>query len=391
VNCKERDRTLDYQKEKSVKISKLGKVAVVAAVSIALAVPTLTSASAASKWSTASSVAAGGGAGALRSACKAEGALNIIATPGDWANYQEIFDGFTAKYGVKINSDNPNGNSQYEVDTANSLKGTMRSPDVFDLSAAIGTKYIDIFAPYKVANWANIPNVGVKDSQGRLTPNYTGLMMVGYDSSLGTVTKLDDLKGAAFKGKVALNGDPTKANAGLNGVLMASLANGGSFSDISKGVTWFKQLKDVGNFINVDPTPASIASGQTPVVFDWSYNQKSVIDKFAAVGKTWKTFVPKNASVGAFYEAGISAWAPHPACARAWMEYLYSTAGQNAWAKGGASPVLWAKLLSTHLASAEAISVIGSTRTVPNSATLEQATTALTYLKANWAAAVGTR
>mgnify|MGYP006268052229 CR=1 FL=1 len=374
-----------------MKISKLGKVGLVAAVSVAIAIPTFSTATAASKFDTAKSASEAGGMAALRTQCKREGALNIIATPGDWANYQEIFDGFTAKYGVKINSDNPNGSSQYEVDTSNSLKGTTRAPDVFDLSAAIGSTNITIFAPYKVQNWDTIPNVGLKDPQGRLTPNYTGVMMVGYDGDLGTVTKLDDLKGSAFKGTVALNGDPTKANAGLNGVFMVAIANGGSFNDLSKGVAWFKALKDAGNFINVDPSPATIASGQTRVVFDWSYNQKSVIDKFAEAGKTWKTFLPKNASVGAFYEAGISAWAPHPACARAWMEYLYSPAGQNAWAKGGASPVLWAKLVKTHLASAEAIKVVGNSTAVPASASLDQATAALTYLKANWAAAVGTR
>lgn len=376
-----------------MKLSKLAKTIAVATFATAVAIPSFTSATAAapSIFSTAKSASEAGGMAALRSQCKREGQLNIIATPVDWANYGEIIDGFKAKYGVKIDSNNPDGSSQDEIDAANSLKGTMRSPDVFDVGTAVGYKYIDThYAPYKVANWNDIPT-DKKDPQGRLTSNYTGLMMVGYDASLGTVNSLDDLKGAAFKGKVALNGDPTKASAGLNGVFMVSIANGGSFADISKGVAWFKSLKDIGNFINVDPSPATIASGQTPVVFDWSYNQKSVIDKFAAAGKQWKTFAPKNAAVGSFYNAGISTWAPHPACARLWMEYLFTPAAQNAWAKGGASPILWAKMVKTHLASDAAIAVIGKGTSVPNSATLDQQKAAVAYLTANWAAAVGTR
>ena len=150
-------------------------------------------------------------------------------------------------------------------------------------------------------------------------------------------------------------------------------------------------MKDIGNFINVDPSPATIASGQTPVVFDWSYNQKSVIDKFAAAGKQWKTFAPKNAAVGSFYNAGISTWAPHPACARLWMEYLYTPAGQNAWAKGGASPVLWTQLLKTNLASSDGKATIGTGRIVAASPNTAQIVKARDYLKTAWAAAVGAK
>jgi len=376
-----------------VKFTKIAKVTLVTLAAMAIALPTLGNANAApaTKFASATNLNEAGGIGNLVLGCKKEGQLNIIATPVDWANYGEIIDAFKAKYGVKIDSNNPDGSSQDEIDAANSLKGTMRSPDVFDVGTAVGYKYIDThYSPYKVAAWNDIP-ADKKDPQGRLTANYTGLMMVGYDGSLGTITSLDDLKGAAFKGKVALNGDPTKASAGLNGVFMVSIANGGSFGDISKGVAWFKSLKDIGNFINVDPSPATIASGQTPVVFDWSYNQKSIIDKFAAVGKKWKTFAPAKAAVGSFYNAGISAWAPHPACARLWMEYLYTAPAQNAWAKGGASPVLWPSLINNKRASQAAIAVIGKGTSVPSSATLDQQKAAVAYLTANWAAAVGTR
>jgi putative spermidine/putrescine transport system substrate-binding protein len=376
-----------------VKFNKLTRSAVVLSVAAVLAVPTFaaTSANAASKASTWTTAKDAGGLKGLEAACKKEGQLNIIATPRDWANYGEIIDNFKKVYKVKIDSNIPDGSSQDEIDQANKLKGTKRSPDVYDIGTTVGYKYIDThYAPYFVSNWAQIPNEK-KDPKGRLTANYTGVLTVGYDGALGTITKLDDLLDPKFKGVVALNGDPTKASAGLNGLFMTSIANGGSFNDISKGVEWFKKLKAAGNFINVDPTPATIESGQTRVVFDWTYNAKSVTDKFKAVGKSWKTFTPAGAAVGSFYNVGVSSWAPHPACGRLWMEYVLSPAGSNSWAKGGAVPALWPWMIKGKTASADAIAVIGSGTSVANSANADQLTAANTYLVANWAAAVGTR
>ena len=57
---------------------------------------------------------------------------------------------------------------------------------------------------------------------------------------------------------------------------MAALANGGSADDITKGIDFFNELNTAGNFLPLDPTDATIKSGQTPVVIDWSYNQASV-------------------------------------------------------------------------------------------------------------------
>ena len=278
-----------------MKFNKFTRSAVVLSVAAALAVPTfaITSASAASKASTWTSAKQAGGIAKIAAACKKEGQLNIIATPVDWANYGEIIENFKKKYKVKIDSNIPDGSSQDEIDQANALKGTKRSPDVFDMGTTVGYKYIDThYAPYKVTNWAKIP-ANLKDPQGRLTPNYTGVLTIGYDGALGTITKLDDLLDPKFKGVVALNGDPTKASAGLNGLFMTSLATGGTLDDISKGVEWFKKLKAAGNFINVDPNTATIDSGQTRVVFDWTYNHKSHQDRFKAAGKSWKTFTPK--------------------------------------------------------------------------------------------------
>ena len=108
------------------------------------------------------------------------------------------------------------------------------------------------------------------------------------------VTSVSDLLKPEYRGKVALNGNPTQASAGFNGVMMAALANGGSADDIAPGVEFFRQLKEAGNFLPVDPTPATIASGQTPVVIDWEY--LNVAQTAALEGqRDWKLVVPEGA------------------------------------------------------------------------------------------------
>src|SRR5205823_925629 len=51
--------------------------------------------------SKATSLAAFGGMNGLIKAAKAEGELNVITLPANWANYGNIMKAFTAKYGIK--------------------------------------------------------------------------------------------------------------------------------------------------------------------------------------------------------------------------------------------------------------------------------------------------
>lgn len=321
-----------------------------------------------------------GGMDALVEAAKAEGQLNVIALPPDWANYGEIIDTFSTKYGIKVNSAQPDANSQDEINAAEQLKGTDRAPDVFDLGQAVALANTDKFAPYKVSTWDDIPD-SFKDADGTWVNDYGGFMSVGYDSSkVPDVTSVDDLMKPEFKGKVALNGDPTTAGAALNGVLMAALANGGSADDIAPGVEFFGKLKQAGNFLPIDPTPATIESGQTPVVIDWDYLNLGAGSKVS----TWKTFVPDNALVAGYYYQAINADAPHPAAARLWQEFLYSDEGQNLWLKGGARPVRADAMKEAGTIDAALFDKLPPVSGEPVVPTSEQATKMAEYAAANW-------
>ena len=180
-----------------------------------------------------------GGMDGLVTAAKAEGELNVIALPPDWANYKEIIDTFSKKYDIKVNSAQPDANSQDEINAANQQKGKSTAPDVFDLGQAIALANTKLFAPYKVATFDDIP-AEFKDPDGTWVNDYGGYMSVGYDSAkVPEITGFNDLLKPEFKGKVALNGDPTTASAAANGVLMSAIANGGTVDDIAPGVDFF--------------------------------------------------------------------------------------------------------------------------------------------------------
>ena len=340
------------------------------------------------KASAATSAADLGGMAGLVDAAKKEGTLNVIALPPDWANYGEVIKGFQAKYGLKVDSAQPDASSADEITAAKNLKGQSKAPDVFDLGGAVANANTAMFAAYKVATFADVP-AALKDANGLWVNDYGGYMSIGYDAGkVPAPTTVQDLLKPAYKAKVALNGDPTKAGAAFNGVVMTAISQGGSADDISKGVSFFTALKKAGNFLPVDPTGATIESGQTPVVFDWDYLNVGQATKLK--GKMdWKIFVPAGAVVGGYYVQAISKDAPHPAAARLWQEYLYSDEGQNLWLKGGARPVREAAMVTAGTIDKTANDALPKADGTPVFLTKEQTDKANAYLTANWAKAIG--
>jgi putative spermidine/putrescine transport system substrate-binding protein len=337
------------------------------------------------KYSEAKSLSDFGGMSALVKAAKKEGTLNVIALPPAWANYGNIIQAFKDKYGLKINSALPDGASQDEINAANQQKGKSTAPDVFDLGQSVALANKAMFAPYTVATFGDIPPQ-YKDPNGTWVNDYGGYMAIGYDSAkVPAITSVDDLMKPAFKGKVALNGDPTQAGAAFSGVMMVALAKGGSADNIAPGVDFFKSLKKAGNFLPVDPSAATIEAKQTPVVIDWDYLNAAETAKLPS----WKVVVPPGSPLAGYYFQTINKDAPHPAAARLWEEFLYSDAGQNLYAQGGVRPVRADNMTAAGTLDktvAAQLPIIDGPVTVPSP---DQTAKATKYLADNWAKAIG--
>jgi putative spermidine/putrescine transport system substrate-binding protein len=337
--------------------------------------------------STATSAADLGGLDALVEAAKAEGELNVIALPDNWANYGELISGFEDEYGITVTSADPDVSSAEEISTAQNLAGQDTAPDVFDLGAAVALANTDLFAPYKVETWDDIPE-GNREETGLWVNDYTGLMSIGYDAdAVPAPESLDDLLGADYRGSVAINGDPTQAGAAAAAVQLAALQSGGSADDVQPGIDFFEKLNDAGNFLPLDPTDATIASGETPVVFDWSYNNLAAA-KANEGTREWTTTVLPGTAVGSYYNQAINADAPHPAAARLWQEYLYSDAAQNLYLAAGAYPVRLAAMVDAGTVVKDALDAVGAAPEDLVQFTSEQTEAASALLAEKWGAAI---
>jgi putative spermidine/putrescine transport system substrate-binding protein len=336
----------------------------------------------------ATSLSAFGDLAGLEAAAIEEGALNVIALPRDWANYGAVLDLFAEKYPeITITEAAPDGSSAEEIQAAENLAGQDTAPDVFDLGLAVALSSTDHFAPYQVATWADIPDA-LKEESGLYVGDYGGYLAVGYDpDAVPAPEELSDLLGSEYSGKVAINGDPTQAGAAFAAVGLAAVQNGGAVDDFQAGIDFFSDLNAAGNFVKIDPTPATIASGETPVVLDWDYLNVGYGTQLEGE-RNWEVVVFPDTGYAGYYNQAINKDAPNPAAARLWQEFLYSDEAQNLWLEGGARParadaMAEAGTIDTDLF--EALPETPETTVVP---TADESEAAATLLGEKWAAAV---
>jgi putative spermidine/putrescine transport system substrate-binding protein len=286
---------------------------------------------------------------ALIAAAKAEGELNVITLPRDWCNYGEMMDTFSSRYGIKVNSLNPDGGSADEIQAIvdNKENKGPQAPDVVDIGPAYGplAKEQGLLAPYKVATWDTIQ--GAKDPDGYFFTDYNGVLVFEINTDVVKDIPQDwaDLLDPTYKGQIALAGDPRASNQAAQSVYAAALANGGSLDDIQPGLDFFKKLNENGNLLPLIADSGPIAKGETPITFQWNYLAAANKDNFAG-NPTIEIVYPKSLNWGGYYFQGISAYAPHPAAARLWEEFLYSDEGHLLWMKGYCAPARLADMLA---------------------------------------------
>lgn len=281
-----------------------------------------------------------GGLSALETAAKAEGKLNTIALPPNWANYGKIISTFQSKYGITITNAAPNDTSAQELQAITSLKGQSRAPDVVDVgpSFAVQGATEGLFAPYKVATWDTIPD-SMKDPGGLWYGDYYGVISFGTNLNVQKNPPKDwsDLTNSRYHGQVAIDGDPRSANDAFSAVYAAALANGGSLDDIEPGINFFAKLKKLGNYIPADALPANISKGSTPIAIIWDYLNLANKQTFAG-NPPYTVSIPVTGVYGGYYAQAISKTGPNPNAARLWQEFIYSDEGQLLYLEGFTHP-----------------------------------------------------
>ena len=326
----------------------------------------------------------------LVTAAQKEGQLTVIALPHDWVNYGEAISTFAKKYGIKINELNPDGGSGDEIEAikANKANKGPQAPDVIDVGLSFGpdAKAAGLLSPYKVQTWSTIP-ADLKDADGAWYGDYYGTLAFEVNLDVVRTPPLDwaDLLAPAFKGKVALAGDPRTANQAIMTIGAAAVANGGSFDDVQPGLEFFDKLNKAGNFVPLIAVPGTVDSGETPVTVRWDYNALSNRDKSEG-NPNIGVIIPATGVVAGVYVQAISAYAPHPNAARLWMEFLYSDEGQIIWLKGYGHPVRYADLSARGVIPAEVAAMMPPAASYAKAVfpTIAQQIAAKQYIADNW-------
>jgi len=303
----------------------------------------------------------------LVAAAEAEGMLTTIALPRDWCNYEAVFNGFQAKYpGIELNELDPGAGSGEELEAirANMNNPGPQAPDVIDVGLAFGptAKGEGLIQPYKVATWDEIPD-DAKDAEGYWYGDYYGVLALVTNTSAVANAPVEyaDLMKPEYADQVALSGDPLTSNAAALTVWAAGLATGATGEEAAQaGLEFFKQLNEAGNFVPIDGSPTTMATGETPILVDWSYNGL-LKDVELAGNPDVEVTVPSAGRLAGVYVQAISAYAPHPNAAKLWMEYLYSDEGQLGWASGFCYPIRFNSMVEAGTIPADMLAQLPST------------------------------
>lgn len=295
----------------------------------------------------------------LASAEAEGGSLTAMALPRDWCNYGALIDTFEDRTGLAVNELAPNSGPGDEIEAIRASEGNPgpQAPDVVDMSLPFGPFAAGqgLLAPYKVRAWDSIP-ANLKDPDGAWYGGYFGVTSFEVNSAFVDTPPADwsDLLDGAYRGQVALPGDPRTSNQAMLAVYAAALANGGSLDDARPGLELFRDLNDRGNLKATIATATSSASGETPITIRWTYYALPSRDATAAAGGPMiEVIVPPTGRLAQLSVQAISAFAPHPSAARLWMEFLYSDEGQILWLEGYCHPVRFDGLAGAERVPAE--------------------------------------
>jgi len=273
----------------------------------------------------------------LEAAAKAEGAVNSVGMPDDWANWKGTWEDLAKTYGLKhIDTDM---SSAQEIAKFAAEKDNA-SADIGDVGAAFGPIAVKqgVAQPYKPSTWAQVPD-WAKDKDGNWALAYTGTIAFIVNKKLlhGSEAPKSwaDLKTGKYKVSI---GDVSTAAQAANGVLAAAIANGGDEKNIQPALSMFAEIAKQGRLSLANPTIATMEKGEVEVGVVWDFNGLSYRNKM--VNKDdYIVLIPSDGSVISGYTTIINKYAKHPNAAKLTREYIFSDAGQINLARGNARPI----------------------------------------------------
>lgn len=262
--------------------------------------------------------------------------------PPEWANWKGQLAAIKENVGVDMPMDNKNSGqtlSQLIAEKANPVADVA----YYGVSFGIKAKEAGVADAYKPKNWDKIPN-GLKDPDGYWFTIHSGTLgfFVNVDALEGkpVPASWEDLLKPEYKGMVGYL-EPTSAFVGYAGAVAVNEAMGGSLSDFTPGINYFKKLAKNMPIVPKQTAYARVVSGEIPILLDYDFNAYRAKYKDAA---PVEFVIPAEGTVVVPYVMSKVKNDPNPEKAKKVLDFILSEKGQKVWAAAYLRPVLTSAL-----------------------------------------------
>ena len=264
---------------------------------------------------------------------RAEGAVNSVGMPDDWANWAATWKDITEKYGLKHADTDMSSAEELSKFAAEKSNASADIGDVgFDFCRVAVQR--DLAAAYKPSTFDQIP-AWARDADGRWMLAYTGTIafVVAKDIPNPPKSWADLLSGSY---KIAA-GDVGKASQSNAAVLACAIAMGGDETHLDPAMDFFAKLAKQKRLLTITALPANMGRGEIQVALMWDFNALSYRDKVG--GDRFGVVIPADGSVTSGYSTIINKFAKNPNAAMLTREFIFSDQGQINLAEGYARPI----------------------------------------------------
>jgi putative spermidine/putrescine transport system substrate-binding protein len=249
--------------------------------------------------------------------------------PPEWADWASMLKAIKADLGYEIPFDNKNSGQ-----TLAQLLAEKSNPvaDIayYGVNFGMKAKATDVVEPYKPKGWDDVP-ADLKDVDGTWTTIHSGALglFVNKDALGGKPVPVcwKDLLKSDYKGMVGYL-DPSSAAVGYVGAVAVNIALGGSDSDMSPAVNFFKELHKNQPIVPKQTSYARVVSDEIPILFDYDFNAYRA--KYTEKGN-FEFVIPCEGTVIFPYVVSLVKNAPDKDKAKKVLDYLLSDKGQAIW------------------------------------------------------------
>jgi putative spermidine/putrescine transport system substrate-binding protein len=276
----------------------------------------------------------------LIAGAKAEGHIESVGMPDDWAAWERSWNTITAKYGITHYDTDMSSAEEISIFIAEKDDPTRDIGDI-GLGFTVEATAQDIVQAYKVSTWDSIPD-WAKDPEGRWVVSYTGTIcfIVNENLTNGVIpTTWQELKDSEI---VVSMGNVIGGASAQTGVLSCAIAMGGGFDNVQPGIDFFVELAKAKR---LEPGPGNRSALEAGEI-------QLQANRFDFDGVTWQNeinassqniritaTIPQDGAITTGYALIFNKYSPHPHATALTLEYMLSDEGQIDRAYGGARPI----------------------------------------------------